>query len=226
MVAGIVVGCTRSVAVEGAVVSSNVPPAPTEAINPDADKESATIVLAGGCFWCTEHVFENVKGVTDVVSGYAGGSAGDADYKKVSAGETDHAEVIQIIYDPSKVTLGDLFRVFFLSHDPTTLDRQGPDWGKQYRSAVFHATDEQKAAAESYIKQLTDAKVFADPIVTKLEPLDTFHPAEEYHQDYVIKNPSDGYVVRYAMPKIEKLKKSLPDLFTGASLPANTKPRT
>ena len=206
-------GCTRPVAVQDASGSGDgVPPAPREAINPDAAKESATIVLAGGCFWCTEHVFQQVKGVTDVVSGYAGGAKEDAVYKKVSMGETDHAEVIQVTYNPREVTLGDLLRVFFLAHDPTTLNRQGPDWGKQYRSSVFYATDEQKAAAEAYIAQLGEAKVYADPIVTILEPLDGFYPAEEYHQDYVIRNPSDAYVVRNALPKIEKLKKHLPDL--------------
>ena len=193
----------------------DAPPAPSEEINPDADADSAKIVLAGGCFWCTEYIFEHVDGVTDVVSGYAGGSEGDADYKKVSMGETDHAEVIEVTYDPSKVTLGDLFRVFFgPAHDPTQLNRQGPDYGKQYRSAVFYATDAQKAAAEAYMKQLTDASVFDKKIETTLEPLTGFYAAEDYHQNYVNLHPDERYVVVNALPKVEKLKKQLPELYT------------
>ena len=193
----------------------DAPPAPSEAINPDVDADSAKIVLAGGCFWCTEYIFEHVEGVTDVVSGYAGGSDGDADYKKVSMGETDHAEAIEVTYDPSKVTLGDLLRVFFgPAHDPTQLNRQGPDYGKQYRSAIFYANDAQKAAAEAYMKQLTDSGVFDKKIETTLEPLTKFHPAEDYHQNYVNLHPDERYVVVNALPKVEKLKKQLPDLYT------------
>ncbi len=190
------------------------PPAPKEAINPDADAESAQVVLAGGCFWCTEHVFQNVKGVTDVVSGYAGGTAATADYEKVSMGESEHAEAIKVTYDPSQITLGEVFQVFFgPMHDATQLNYQGPDRGRQYRSAIFYANDVQKQAAESYMAQLAEAGIYDEPIVTTLEPLDAFYPAEDYHQDYVIKNPRNAYVVRYALPKIEKLKKQLPDLF-------------
>ena len=193
-----------------------VPPEPHEAINPAEGEESASIVLGGGCFWCTELAFENTRGVSDVVSGYAGGAADDADYKRVAAGQTDHAEVIQVTYDPGEVTLGDLFRVFFLSHDPTQLDRQGPDVGRQYRSAIFPADDAQKEAAQKYLIQLRESALYAEPVVTTVEDLGEFHPAEEYHQDYVANNPEHPYVVQYAYPKVEKLKRHLPDLYEAA----------
>jgi len=166
-------------------------------------------VLAGGCFWCTEAVFEQLKGVKSVVSGYAGGRAQTARYDVVSSGRTDHAEAIEITYDPAKISYGKLLKVFFsVAHDPTQLNRQGPDHGRQYRSAVFYSSGEQKKVAEAYIKQLTAAGVFSDPIVTELEPLDKFYPAEEYHQDFVARNPAQGYVRAYALPKVQKTKKA------------------
>ncbi|MBK9166011.1 MAG: peptide-methionine (S)-S-oxide reductase MsrA [Bryobacterales bacterium] len=180
----------------------------------DLDKQSGrqTAVLAGGCFWCTEVVFEHLAGVEKVVSGYAGGKASDANYKLVSAGRTDHAEVIEVTYDPSRVTYGQLLKVFFsVAHDPTQLNRQGPDYGKQYRSAVFYKTEAEKKVVEAYIAQLNAAKLFMDPIVTTLEPLTKFHPAEDYHQDFVKNNPRHGYVVVNAWPKVEKLKKLYPE---------------
>ncbi|WP_428939016.1 peptide-methionine (S)-S-oxide reductase MsrA [Fontivita pretiosa] len=168
---------------------------------------TATAVFAGGCFWCTEAVFEQLNGVIDVVSGYAGDTRENADYEKVSSGQTRHAEAIQITYDPSKITYGQLLRVFFATHDPTTKDRQGPDWGRQYRSAIFYANDEQKRVAEAYIKQLSEARVFAAPIVTTVEPLGAgFFPAEQYHQDFVKLHPDHPYVVQNALPKVQKLK--------------------
>ena len=167
----------------------------------------AKAVLAGGCFWCTEAVFESIDGVADVTSGYAGGNADTAAYKHVLTGQTGHAESIQITYDPSKVTYGALLRVFFSTHDPTTLNRQGADRGTQYRSAIFHADDEQKEIAAAYIAQLTSAKTFPGDIVTKLEPLDQFYPAEDYHQDYVKHNPNQPYIRHVAIPKLEKLEK-------------------
>ncbi|RYG77845.1 peptide-methionine (S)-S-oxide reductase, partial [bacterium] len=165
-------------------------------------------VLAGGCFWCTEGVFEQIPGVSDVESIYAGGTKETANYEAVCSGTTGHAEAIRITYDPAKVTYGYLLKIFFsIAHDPTTLNRQGNDVGTQYRSAVFYANDEEKRVAEAYIKQLTDAKVFTDPITTTLEPLTAYYPAEKYHQDYAKANPDQGYIRAMATPKIEKAKK-------------------
>src|SRR4051794_4654054 len=147
--------------------------------------EKGTLVLAGGCFWCVEAVFEKLEGVTDVTSGYAGGTKETATYEQVSSGGTDHAESVRITYDPARISYGTLLRVFFTIFDPTTLNRQGPDSGRQYRTAIFYANEEERRVAEAYIKQLTEAKVFEQPIVTALEPLKEFYPAEGYHQDYV-----------------------------------------
>lgn len=200
------IACTRPAS--AAVDFESFPAAKDDLFVP-ADAGPQTIVLAGGCFWCVEGVFEQIPGVMDVVSGYAGGSAESANYKKVSAGETDHAEVVKITYDPSKTTLGTLLKVFFaVAHDPTQLDRQGPDYGRQYRSSVFYANDDQKRVAEAYIRQLDAAKVFDQPIVTRLEKLEAFYPAEDYHQDYVRINPNQGYVVQQALPKVAKAKKA------------------
>ena len=170
------------------------------------------LVLAGGCFWCTEAVFEQLEGVKSVVSGYAGGEAKTAHYDMVSAGNTGHAESIQITYDASKISFGQLLKVFFsVAHDPTQLDHQGPDWGKQYRSAIFVANDEQKRVAQAYINQLNEAGVFGKPIVTTLEPLNKFYPAEAYHQNFCRRNPTQPYVMMHAVPKIQKVKKTYPD---------------
>jgi peptide-methionine (S)-S-oxide reductase len=168
---------------------------------------AAKAILAGGCFWCTEAVFEAVTGVKDVVSGYAGDDKRTATYQHVLTGETKHAEAIEITYDPSVVTFGALLRVFFATHDPTTLNRQGPDKGPQYRSAVFYANEEQRSIAEAYIAQLNAAGVFPDALVTTLEPLEQFYTAEDYHQDYVKHNPNNPYVRHVAIPKVEKLEK-------------------
>ena len=176
----------------------------------------ATAIFAGGCFWCTEAVFEQIEGVTGVVSGYAGGSQADADYEKVSAGMTAHAEAIKITYDPTKIAYGDLLRIFFTTHDPTTLNRQGPDWGRQYRSAVFYQSNEEKRIVEAYIKQLDEAKIFKEKIVTALEPLETsedkgFFAAEKYHQDYAKHNPDNRYVQANAIPKVKKVREKFAD---------------
>lgn len=178
---------------------------------PDAAQPKKA-VLAAGCFWCVEAVFERIEGVSDAVSGYAGGDESDATYEAVSSGATRHAEAVQITYDPSKVSYGQLLRVFFATHDPTTKDRQGPDWGHQYRSAIFYVDEEEKRVAEAYIQQLTEAKVFDDPIVTTLEPLTGFYPAEKYHQDFVGRNPSHPYVQQWVPGKLEKLEKHVPEL--------------
>ena len=189
--------------------SADVSKFPDPAINltVPANAGPQKLVLAGGCFWCTEGVFENITGVTDVESGYAGGTKETANYEAVSGGDTGHAEVIQITYDPTKVTYGHLLKAFFsVAHDPTTLNRQGPDSGTQYRSAIFYANDEQKKVAAAYIKQLDDAKVYNSPIVTKLEPLTAFYPAELYHQDFVRLNPNHPYIVQQALKKVAKAK--------------------
>jgi peptide-methionine (S)-S-oxide reductase len=183
-------------------------PSPAVDIDLATAKGKQTAVLAGGCFWCTEAVFEQLAGVSKVISGFSGGDAGSAHYETVSAGRTNHAESIEITYDPSKITYGTLLRVFFsVAHDPTQLDRQGPDYGHQYRSAIFYKGPEQKRVAEAYIKQLTEAKVFAKPIVTEVSALKAFYPAEEYHQDFVKRHPDHPYVVANALHKLEKLRR-------------------
>jgi peptide-methionine (S)-S-oxide reductase len=171
----------------------------------------ATAVLAGGCFWCTEAVFEIMEGVEDVVSGYSGDTKEKAKYDVVSSGGTKHAEAILITYDPSKVTYGQLLKIFFaVAHDPTTLNRQGNDVGPQYRSAIFYANDEQKKIAEAYIKQIDAAKVLRNPIVTQVTALDKFYAAEGYHQNYAVNNRNNQYIVFVSDPKVEKLKKQFP----------------
>jgi len=177
-------------------------------------KGEQTAVLAGGCFWGVEAVFEHVKGVIDVRSGYAGGSATTASYEEVSAGDTGHAESVQITYDPSRITYGQLLKVFFaVAHDPTELNRQGPDTGTQYRSAVFYSNKEQKLIAEAYIEQLNKAKVFGRPIVTQVSALQSFHEAEGYHQNYLANHPHEPYIVINDLPKLENLRKQFPGLY-------------
>ena len=184
-------------------------PDPAADIAPDVTGTPRTIVLGGGCFWCTEAVFVKLEGVISVVSGYAGGTPETADYRTVCSGMTDHAEVIRVRYDSKLISFGQILKVFFaVAHDPTHLNRQGNDIGRQYRSAVFYANDEEKRVAEAYIKQLTDAKVFESPIVTTLEPLEQFFEAEAYHQNFVANNPAQPYVAAIAMPKVKKLEKA------------------
>ena len=188
-------------------------PDPAIDTNRSITKGKRTVVLAGGCFWCAEAVFEQLAGVEKVVSGYSGGKAEMAHYDLVSYGKTDHAESIQITFDPSKISYGLLLKVFFsVAHDPTQLNRQGPDSGRQYRSAIFYADQEQKQIAEAYIQQLQQSKVFTKPIVTEVTELKGFYPAEEYHQDFVKRNPSNPYVVANALPKVAKTKKAFPSL--------------
>jgi peptide-methionine (S)-S-oxide reductase len=167
----------------------------------------ARVVLAGGCFWCVEAVYKNLDGVASVKSGYAGGSAETADYATVSSGTTNHAEAVEVVYDPSRISYGQILKVFFsIAHDPTQLNRQGPDTGRQYRSAIFYADDEQKRVAEAYIDQLNEARVFDGPIVTEVVPLEAFFEAETYHQDYAARNASNPYIVVNAQPKVRKLR--------------------
>ena len=177
-------------------------------------KGKQTAVLAGGCFWGVEAVFEHVKGVTDVRSGYSGGSASTAQYEKVGTGETGHAESVRITYDPSRISYGQLLKVFFsVAHDPTELNRQGPDTGTQYRSAIFYSNEEQQRIAQAYIDQLDRAKVFARPIVTQVAALESFNEAEGYHQDYLVNHSAQPYIVINDLPKIENLRKQLPGLY-------------
>jgi len=171
----------------------------------------AEAVFAGGCFWCVEAVFEELDGVVEAVSGYAGGSAETANYEAVCTGRTGHAEAVKIVYDPSKVAYEQLLEVHFATHDPTTLNRQGADAGTQYRSAVFFADEREEKAARAYLEKLKASGAFPRPVVTTLEPLKAFYPAEAYHQDYVDKNPDQGYVRGVALPKVAKVREKFPD---------------
>lgn len=167
----------------------------------------ARIVLGGGCFWCTEAVYRQLDGVVGVRPGYAGGTARTADYDSVCSGRTDHAEVIEVTYDPARITLGQILKLFFsIAHDPTQKDRQGADVGPQYRSAIFYADDDQRRVAEDYIAQIEAAKLFDAPIRTKLEPLEGFYVAEDYHHDYAARNPGQSYIRMVAEPKVSKLR--------------------
>jgi peptide-methionine (S)-S-oxide reductase len=171
-----------------------------------------TAIFAGGCFWCVEAVFKELEGVISVRSGYAGDSAETANYRIVCSGQTNHAEAIEVRYDPSRTSFGQLLKIHFsVAHDPTQFNRQGNDMGRQYRSAIFYGDDEQKRIAAAYIRQLNEAKVFADPIVTTLEPLQQFYVAEDYHQDYAARNPNQPYIAYVAQPKLEKLRENFAD---------------
>jgi peptide-methionine (S)-S-oxide reductase len=175
-----------------------------------------TAVLSGGCFWGVQAVFQHVKGVISATSGYSGGSKKTAEYEIVSTGETGHAESVQIVYDPSQITYGELLRIFFsVVHDPTQLNRQGPDEGAQYRSSIFYSNDEQKRIAEAYIAQLDSARVFPRPIVTKVVPLQAFYQAEPYHQNYAALHPNQPYIMFNDAPKVDHLRQEFPNLYTG-----------
>jgi peptide-methionine (S)-S-oxide reductase len=191
-------------------------PAPTL----DAPRASAssqqTVVLAGGCFWGVQAVYQHVKGVISATSGYAGGSPKLADYETVSGGRTGHAESVQVVFDASQITYGELLRVFFsVAHDPTELNRQGPDEGMQYRSAIFYTSDEQKRITDAYITQIDQAHIFSHKIVTQVTPLKGFYPAEAYHQNYATLHPNQPYIVYNDAPKVEHLKQEFPALYTG-----------
>ena len=189
--------------------------------NPTVDAKLAagspqTAVIAGGCFWGIQAVFQHVKGVINATSGYSGGEAKTAEYERVSEGDTGHAESVKITYDPSQITYGQLLRVLFsVAHDPTELNRQGPDTGSQYRSSIFYANDEQKRIAEAYIAQLDSAKVFPRKIVTQVVPLKAFYPAEAYHQNYAALHPDNPYIVYNDAPKVAHLQQEFPELYSG-----------
>jgi peptide-methionine (S)-S-oxide reductase len=190
-----------------------IPPAQVD-VALSASSGRQTVVFAGGCFWGTQAVFERVKGVISTTAGYSGGSAQTATYDQVTTETTGHAESVEIVYDPSRLTYGQLLRIFFsVAHDPTQLNRQGPDEGPSYRSAIFYSTPDQKRIAEAYIAQLNAAKVFSGPIVTQVSPLKGFYRAEDYHQDYALKHPGDPYIQVCDRPKINALKQQFPELF-------------
>ena len=187
--------------------------APTPEKPADTKSGQETAVFAGGCFWGMEGVFEHVKGVTDVKSGFSGGKKKNPSYEQVSDGDTGHAESVKITFDPSKVSYTQLLTIFFSVHDPTEKNRQGPDVGTQYRSAIFYTNDDQKKIATDFIASINNAKIFAKPVATEVTPFDAFYQAEDYHQHYLDKNPTDAYIVYNDLPKIDVLKKKFPDLY-------------
>ena len=202
-------GCTVHAAGRTAPI-----PAPTTDVTLAAKKGKQKAVFAGGCFWGTQAVFERVKGVLETTTGYAGGSASTATYEQVGSETTGHAESLEVVYDPSKITYGQLLRIFFsVAHDPTQLNRQGPDVGSSYRSVIFYENYDQKRLATAYIQQLDAAHIFPSRIVTEVVPLKGFYRAEDYHQDYALHNPDNPYIMICDRPKIEALKQQFPDLF-------------
>lgn len=187
---------------------------PPSVAEPAAQSKSEVAVLAGGCFWGVQGVFQHVKGVSRAVSGYAGGQKNTAHYQVVSQGTTGHAETVQVVFDPRQISYGQLLQVFFsVAHDPTQLNRQGPDWGTQYRSTIFPTSPEQERVARAYIQQLNEARAFDSKIVTTIEMGRQFYEAEDYHQDYLTRNPTDRYIVVNDLPKIEELKRVFPGLY-------------
>jgi peptide-methionine (S)-S-oxide reductase len=213
MFLGILAGAIACNAKAGSAIAV---PAPAQDAKLSATAGQQSVVVAGGCFWGIQAVFQHVKGVISATSGYSGGSAKNAEYEIVSTGETGHAESVQIVYDPSQITYGELLRIFFsVAHDPTQLNRQGPDEGTQYRSVIFYSTEEQKLIAEAYIAQLDQAKIFPHRIVTQVVPLQAFYPAEAYHQNYASLHPTQPYIMFNDAPKVEHLHQQFPDLFTG-----------
>jgi peptide-methionine (S)-S-oxide reductase len=198
-----------------ALAASRAPiPPPKTDVPLAADPGKETAVFAGGCFWGVQSVFERVKGVLATTAGYSGGSAQTAIYQQVVTETTGHAESVEVVYDPSKITYGQLLRIYFsVAHDPTQLNRQGPDVGTSYRSAIFYANEDQKRLAKAYIAQLDSEKIFGKPIVTEVTPLKAFYGAEKYHQDYAYYNPNNPYIQVCDRPKIEALKQQFPELF-------------
>jgi peptide-methionine (S)-S-oxide reductase len=174
--------------------------------------DEQSIVLGGGCFWCTEAVFKEVRGITDVESGYSNGHAQRPTYDEVCTGRTGHAEVVKLTYDPAQITLRQILEIFFVVHDPTQLDRQGNDVGTQYRSGIYTTTEEQQRVAEDMVKRINEEKLFGRPVVTEVQPLANYSPAEEYHQDFFERNPTQGYCMAVAAPKVAKFRKTFSEL--------------
>jgi peptide-methionine (S)-S-oxide reductase len=209
LAASLIVGCRASPVPSASAASLPPEPAPVGVV-----ASTDTAVFAGGCFWGVEAVFEHLNGVSTAVSGYAGGKVPAPSYELVSSGTTGHAESVMVVYDPSRISYGQLLEVYFtVAHDPTQLDRQGPDVGTQYRSAIFYRTDAQRDAARRYIAKLTAAKVYRDSIVTEVAPLDVFNPAEDYHQDYLAHHPYQPYIMINDAPKLTELKRRFPALY-------------
>jgi peptide-methionine (S)-S-oxide reductase len=201
----------RGLAAAGVIAGAMMIPTQAFAASPKTE----TVVFAGGCFWGVQAVFQHVKGVISATSGYAGGTVDKPGYEEVSTGRTGHAESVRVVFDPSKVTFADLMRVFFsVAHDPTELNRQGPDVGTQYRSAIFYMTDEQRDMAEAYIAQLNMSHLYPKKIVTQVQKLKAFYRAEDYHQDYATLNPTQPYIAINDLPKIANLKKAFPTFYT------------
>jgi peptide-methionine (S)-S-oxide reductase len=198
---------------QGKTTSAAFPkPALDAPVSPKKGQETA--VLSGGCFWGVQAVYEHTRGVISATSGYAGGEAGTAHYELVGTGKTGHAESVKVVYDPSQITYGQILMIFFsVAHNPTELNKQGPDWGTQYRSSIFYANEEQKKIAEAYISQLDTAKVYPQKIATLVAPLNQFYPAEGYHQDYLKYHPDNPYIVINDLPKLANLKKQFPELY-------------
>ena len=212
----LVVSCVVFAAFSSRAKSSSRAEFPRPAVDQPAaaTRGKETAVLSGGCFWGVQAVFEHTKGVLSATAGYAGGRPDTANYEIVCTGKTGHAESVKIVFDPSEITYGQILMVFFsVAHNPTELDKQGPDWGTQYRSSIFYANPEQKKIAEAYIQQLEAARVYSGKIVTQVEPLNGFYPAEKYHQDYLKHNPDNPYIVINDIPKLQNLKKQFPDLY-------------
>jgi peptide-methionine (S)-S-oxide reductase len=198
--------------------------APPAVDNPKTPGAPQTAVLAGGCFWGVQGVFEHVRGVQKVVAGYAGGDRSTAQYETVSTGMTGHAESVKITFDPAQISYGQILQIAFsVVHDPTQLNRQGPDVGTQYRSAIFYADETQKHIAEAYINQLDQAHAFSRAIVTRVDPLKGFYSAEDYHQDYLVHNPTAPYIATYDMPKIRNFQQTFPELYSGRPVLANAR---
>lgn len=212
LIAALTVACTVNQVVAGEKAQALPKPAVDESLANAPGQETA--VIAGGCFWGIQAVFQHVKGVISATSGYSGGSSSTAEYEIVSTGTTNHAESVKIVFDPSKVTYGQLLQVFFsVAHDPTQLNRQGPDDGTQYRSVIFYSSDEQKRIAEAYIAQLDQAMIFPHKIVTQVVPLKAFYPAEGYHQNYAARHPDNPYIATYDLPKLSQLQQMFPQLY-------------
>ena len=211
---GMIPAATLACSISAAHAATLPAPVYDEPLVAHEQAKPESIVFAGGCFWGVQAVFQHVKGVKEAVSGYAGGDARRATYDAVSTGATGHAESVKVTYDPSQVTAGTLMRVFFsVAHDPTEVNRQGPDSGTQYRSAIFTSSDEHKKIAAAYITQLDAAKIFSDPIATQVQPLQGFYPAEDYHQNYATLNPHNPYIMINDAPKVADLQKKFPDLY-------------
>jgi peptide-methionine (S)-S-oxide reductase len=202
----------------------SAPVAPPAVDNPKTPGSTQTAVIAAGCFWGVQGVFEHVRGVQRAVSGYSGGSKRTADYETVSSGTTGHAESVMVTFDPAQISYGQILQIAFsVVHDPTELNRQGPDVGTQYRSAIFYADPEQRRIAERYIAQLNEARAFSRPIVTQVAPLEGFYPAEGYHQDYLVHHPSAPYIAFNDMPKVKNLEREFPELYTAQPVLAGSR---